>query len=70
MRCLNYLGSSAGNKKWSGVVTNGTTSGGTATPTGKQTPRDARAAAAGGKGVQAFAKDKVAYILFYERVQG
>lgn len=66
-------GSSAGNKKWSGVVMNGTagtSSAGTATPTGKQTPRGARGAASNGKGVQTAAKDKVAYILFYERVQG
>ena len=65
--------SSAGNKKWFGAATNGTTgtsSGGSATPTGKKTPRDARGATANAKGVQTFAKDKVAYILFYEQVQG
>ena len=65
-------GSSAGNKKWSGVVTSGTTgtsSTGTATPTGKKTPKDSRSTGASGKGVQTFAKDKVAYILVYERIQ-
>ncbi|KAL9082540.1 MAG: hypothetical protein Q9159_006341 [Coniocarpon cinnabarinum] len=60
---------SNGGKKWSGVVTNGTgtNSTGTATPKGAKTPRDARGASAGGKGVQKVAGDKVAYILFYER---
>ena len=65
-------GSSAGNKKWSGVLSNGTagtSSGGTATPTGKQTPKSSKAAATNGKGVQTSVKDRVAYILFYERVQ-
>lgn len=65
--------SSSGNKKWSGIVTNGNTNqntGGSATPTGKQTPRGSRGIATNGKGVPTSSKDKVAYILFYERVHG
>ena len=64
-------GSSAGGKKWSGVVTNGTThpnSAGSATPTGKQTPRGSKETSKSGKSSQPVSKDKVAYILFYERV--